>query len=115
MLLVPEGGAVENVSVVPDTVYVDGSCTTPVMMTSKEVVDAGAIDIVKAVVDPLPLKVSVVKDVVNGVLPMYAMCYPAISKTVRLEVDLPSYKAKSVSREERLMYVGLTPLAAVSL
>jgi hypothetical protein len=70
MLLVPVGGAVLNVNVVPDTVYVDGSWTTPVMMTNKEVVDAGAIDIVNAVVEPLPLKVSVVNDVVRGVLPM---------------------------------------------
>jgi hypothetical protein len=39
-------------------------------MTSNEVVDAGAIVIVKAVVEPLPLNVSVRNDDVIGVLPM---------------------------------------------
>jgi hypothetical protein len=66
MLLVPLGGAAENVRVVPDTVYVDGSWTTPVIAISTDVVDAGASVIVKAVAEPVPLNVSVKKDVVRG-------------------------------------------------
>ena len=61
MLLVPLGGAAENVSVVPDTEYVDGSCTTPVTATRIDDVFAGATVIVKAVVEPSPLNVSVRK------------------------------------------------------
>jgi hypothetical protein len=55
MLFVPVGGAGENVSVTPDTVYVLGFCTTPDIDTIIEVVLAGAYDIVNAVVEPLPL------------------------------------------------------------
>ena len=71
MLLVPLGGAPVNVSVVPDTVYVDGSCTTPEMAINTDGVLAGATVIVKAVVEPLPLNVSVVNDWYSGALPMY--------------------------------------------
>lgn len=46
MLLVPVGGAAVNVSVVPEMVYVEGSCVTPVITTSIEVVLAGATVIV---------------------------------------------------------------------
>ena len=70
MLLVPVGGAAENVSVVPDTEYVDGSCNTPVTETRIEDVLAGATDIVNATVEPLPLKVSTKNAAVNGVFPM---------------------------------------------
>ena len=66
MLFVPEGGAAENVSVVPETEYVDGSWTTPVMATRIEDVLAGATVIVKAVVEPLPLNVSVRKATLSG-------------------------------------------------
>jgi hypothetical protein len=59
ILPVPLGGASEKVSVVPDTAYVLGSCTTPVTATRIELVEAGATDIVKTVVDPFPLNVSV--------------------------------------------------------
>jgi hypothetical protein len=69
MLPVPLGGAPENVRVVPETVYVDGSWTTPVTTTSTDVVDAGASVIVNAVAEPVPLNVSVRKDDVIGVLP----------------------------------------------
>ena len=69
MLLVPLGGAAENVSVVPETVYVDGSWTTPVTAISTDVVEAGASVIVKTVAEPVPLNVSVRKDDVIGVLP----------------------------------------------
>jgi hypothetical protein len=60
-LPVPLGGAAEKVSVVPDTLYVLGSCRTPVIDTNIEDVVAGATDIVKTVVVPFPLKVSVKK------------------------------------------------------
>ena len=55
ILFVPVGGAVLNVSVVPLIVYVLGSCVTPVITTSIDVVLAGATDIVNAVVTPFPL------------------------------------------------------------
>jgi hypothetical protein len=42
MLLVPVGGAAEKVRVVPDTLYVDGSWSTPVTATMIEDVLAGA-------------------------------------------------------------------------
>lgn len=70
MLLVPLGGAAEKVSVVPDTLYVLGSCKTPVIATSTEEVVAGATDIVKAVVDPSPLNVSVKKATEVGSFPI---------------------------------------------
>ncbi len=66
------------------------------MITSTDVVDAGAIVIVKAVVDPFPLNVSVRKDDVIGLLPMYAMFYPAISMTVI--VELPPITASTTLR-----------------
>ena len=71
MLLVPLGGAPEKVSVVPKTVYVVGSCNTPLIATRTEDELAGATDIVKAVVEPLPLNVSVTNDWYKGSLPMY--------------------------------------------
>jgi hypothetical protein len=52
---VPVGGAGEKVKVVPDTLYVLGSCNTPDMATKIELVLAGAADRVNAVVEPLPL------------------------------------------------------------
>jgi len=61
MLAVPLGGAVENVNVVPTTEYVVGFCVTPVITTNIELEVAGATDIVNAVVEPLPLKLSVKK------------------------------------------------------
>ena len=70
MLLVPLGGAAENVSVVPDTEYVDGSCTTPVTATRMDDVFAGATVMVNAVWLPVPLNVSVRKATEIGVLPM---------------------------------------------
>jgi hypothetical protein len=70
MLLVPLGGAAENVRVVPDTEYVDGSCNTPVTATRTEVVLAGATDMVNAVVEPVPLNVSVWKAMFVGEFPM---------------------------------------------
>ena len=70
MLPVPDGGAAVKVSVVPDTEYVDGSCTTPETTTKTEAVLAGATDMVKAVVDPLPLNVSVTNATWYGLLPM---------------------------------------------
>jgi hypothetical protein len=76
MLFVPLGGAPENVSVVPDTEYVDGSCTTPVTATRIDDVFAGATVIVKAVVEPFPLNVSVRKATEIGVLPMNAIIFP---------------------------------------
>ena len=69
MLLVPLGGAPENVSVVPDTEYVEGSCNTPVTATMIEDVLAGATVIVNAVVEPFPLNVSVRKAAEIGVFP----------------------------------------------
>ena len=71
MLFVPVGGAPLNVKVVPDTPYVDGSCSTPVTATMIELVFAGAADKVNAVVDPLPLNVSVKNAAENGSFPMY--------------------------------------------
>ena len=71
MLLVPLGGAPEKVRVVPETVYVVGSCNTPLIATRTEDELAGATDIVKAVVEPLPLNVSVTNDWYKGSLPMY--------------------------------------------
>ena len=70
MFPVPEAGAEENVSVVPATEYVEGSLTTPDTATKIDDVVAGATDIVKATVEPFPLKVSVKKAAVMGVLPM---------------------------------------------
>jgi hypothetical protein len=70
MLFVPDAGADENVSVVPDTEYADGACRTPAMATRIEDVLAGATDIVNATVEPLPLKVSTKNAAVNGVFPM---------------------------------------------
>jgi hypothetical protein len=61
MLPVPVGGAALNVKVVPDTLYVDGSCNTPDTATNTEDVLAGATLIVNAVVEPLPENVSVRK------------------------------------------------------
>jgi hypothetical protein len=66
MLLVPLGGAVEKVRVVPDTEYVDGSCKTPVMETKIEDVLAGATVMVYAVCEPVPENVSVRKAGVVG-------------------------------------------------
>jgi hypothetical protein len=70
MLFVPVGGAGENVSVTPDTVYVLGFCTTPDIDTIIEVVPAGAYDIVNAVVEPFPLNWSNGKDAVVGCAPI---------------------------------------------
>ena len=69
-MLVPLGGAAENVSVVPETVYVDGSWTTPVTAISTDVVEAGASVMVNAVWLPVPLNVSVRKATEIGELPM---------------------------------------------
>ena len=73
MLPVPVGGAGEKVNVVPTTLYVLGSCTTPDMATKIELVPAGAADKVNAVVDPLPLKVSVKNATEVGCCPIYGM------------------------------------------
>ena len=54
----------------------DGSCSTPVMATMIEDVLAGATVIVNAVVDPLPLKVSLRNATLIGVLPMNAITVP---------------------------------------
>jgi hypothetical protein len=70
MLLVPLGGAAEKVRVVPDTVYVLGSCNTPVTDIRIDDVFAGATVIVKAVWLPVPENVSTRKAAVNGWLPM---------------------------------------------
>jgi hypothetical protein len=70
MLLVPLGGAAEKVRVVPDTEYVLGSCSTPVMATMIEDVFAGATVMVYAVCEPVPLNVSVRKAAEMGLLPM---------------------------------------------
>jgi hypothetical protein len=70
MLLVPLGGAAEKVRVVPDTEYVDGSCSTPVMATMIEDVLAGATVMVYAVCEPVPLNVSVRKATEMGALPI---------------------------------------------
>jgi len=43
---VPVGGAPVNVSVVPDTEYVDGSCNTPDTETKTAAVPAGATEVV---------------------------------------------------------------------
>jgi len=59
MLPVPLAGAEENVNVVPETLYVDGACTTPLMATSTDAELAGATDMVNAVAEPVPLNVSV--------------------------------------------------------
>jgi hypothetical protein len=77
ILLVPVGGAAENVRVVPDTEYVDGSCNTPVIATMTEDVVAGATDMVKATVEPFPLNVSVRNAAVKGVFPTYDIYSPA--------------------------------------
>lgn len=70
MLLVPVGGAAENVRVVPETEYVDGSCKTPVTATMTDDVLAGATDMVNETVLPFPLNVSVRKADEMGLLPM---------------------------------------------
>ena len=75
MLLVPLGGAAEKVRVVPDTEYVLGSCSTPVMATMMDDVFAGATVIVKATVLPFPLNVSVRKAAEMGWLPINAIGY----------------------------------------
>jgi hypothetical protein len=54
MLPVPEGGAAEKVSVVPETEYVDGSWRTPDTATRTDAVLAGATDMVNEVFEPLP-------------------------------------------------------------
>jgi hypothetical protein len=71
MLLVPLGGAAEKVRVVPDTEYVLGSCSTPVMATMMDDVFAGATVIVKAVWLPVPENVSTRKAADIGAFPMY--------------------------------------------
>ena len=58
MLLVPDGGGVVNVSVVPDTEYELGSCVTPEISTKTDAALAGVTDMVYAVVTPVPLNVS---------------------------------------------------------
>jgi hypothetical protein len=63
------------VRVVPLIVYVEGSCVTPDTITITALTDAGAIDIVKAVVLALPVKVSLGKSVDTIGLPMYAIMY----------------------------------------
>jgi hypothetical protein len=75
MLPVPVGGAFENVKVLPDTLYVLGSCSTPLTATKTEEVPAGATDIVYTVVDPVPLKVSVTNAIWLGDCPIYGMAY----------------------------------------
>jgi hypothetical protein len=70
MLLVPLGGAAEKVRVVPDTEYVEGSCSTPVMATMIEDVFAGATVMVYAVCEPVPENVSTRKAIEMGLLPM---------------------------------------------
>jgi hypothetical protein len=70
MLLVPLGGAAEKVRVVPDTEYVLGSCSTPVMATMMDDVFAGATVMVNAVCEPVPLNVSVRKAAEMGWLPI---------------------------------------------
>jgi hypothetical protein len=54
ILPVPLGGAAEKVRVVPETEYVEGSCSTPVIETRMDEVVAGASDMVKAVCEPVP-------------------------------------------------------------
>lgn len=66
----PAGGAPVNVKVVPDNVYVDGSCTTPETATRIEVVDAGARLSVNVVSVPSPVNVSVTKLVVTTWFPI---------------------------------------------
>ena len=58
MLLVPNGGGLLNVSVVPTTEYAFGGCTIPEIITNTELAVAGAIVIINEVVEPLPEKVS---------------------------------------------------------
>ena len=70
MLLVPLGGAAEKVRVVPDTEYVLGSWSTPVIATMMDDVLAGATVMVNAVCEPVPLNVSVRKAAEMGLLPM---------------------------------------------
>jgi hypothetical protein len=76
MLLVPDGGAPVNVRVNPDTLYVLGSCKTPLTATKTDAVLAGATDIVNAVVEPLPLNESVTKATWDGEFPIYDTVYP---------------------------------------
>ena len=78
MLLVPLGGAAEKVRVVPDTEYVLGSCSTPVMATMMDDVFAGATVIVKATVLPFPLNVSVRKAADMGAFPIYDITPPLL-------------------------------------
>ena len=78
MLLVPLGGAAEKVRVVPDTEYVLGSCSTPVMATMIEDVLAGATVIVKATVLPFPENVSVRKAADMGAFPIYDITPPLL-------------------------------------
>jgi hypothetical protein len=73
MLPVPVGGAGEKVNVLPTTLYVLGSCTTPDMATKIELVPAGAADKLNAVVEPFPLNVSVRKATEVGFCPIYGM------------------------------------------
>jgi hypothetical protein len=56
MLLVPLAGAVLNVSVVPETVYVFGAETAVPTITRISLVDDTERFNVNAVVEPLPLK-----------------------------------------------------------
>jgi hypothetical protein len=78
MLLVPLGGAAEKVRVVPDTEYVLGSCSTPVMATMMDDVFAGATVIVKATCEPVPLNVSVRKAAEIGAFPIYDITPPLL-------------------------------------
>jgi hypothetical protein len=75
MLPVPEGGAAVKVSVLPTTLYVLGSCKTPLTATNTFDTPAGATDIVKAVVDPLPVNWSVTKADWYMGFPMYGMLF----------------------------------------
>jgi hypothetical protein len=76
MLLVPLGGAALKFKVVPTELYVLGSCRTPDTATRIELVEAGAALKVKAVVEPLPLNVSVKNATLVGCCPIYGTVYP---------------------------------------
>jgi hypothetical protein len=89
MLLVPLGGAPVNVRVVPETVYVVGSCTTPEIAIKTDGVLAGATVIVKAVVEPLPLKVSVTNDWYRGLFPIYIDYAVYVPLVVNVWIVLP--------------------------
>jgi hypothetical protein len=70
ILPMPVGGAAENVMTKALIEYVLGDCNTPLIDTRTEDELAGATDIVKAVVEPLPLNVSVTNDWYRGSLPI---------------------------------------------